>query len=101
MRRLIYLTSARDDLADIVRYIAQESADIAVAQAFVEKLMARCDRLAGLPGILGTQRPELHADIRSMPHQGYVIFFRYQEERIEIVNILNARRDVDHHFAEQ
>ncbi|MGD9471722.1 MAG: type II toxin-antitoxin system RelE/ParE family toxin [Novosphingobium sp.] len=101
MRRLTYLTSARDDLADILRHIARESGDIAIGQGFVVKLMARCEHLAGLPGILGTHRPELRPDIRSMPHQGYVIFFRYEDERVEIVNILNGRRDVDQHFTEQ
>lgn len=98
MRRLVYLTSARNDLADILRYIAQESRDIAIGQAFVAKLMARCDHLAGLTGILGSHRPELRDDIRSLPHQGYVIFFRYDADRVEIVNILHGRRDIDHHF---
>ncbi len=101
MRPLVYLTSARNDLADILRHIARESGDITVGQGFVEKLMARCDHLAGLPGILGTHRPELRPDIRSLPHQSYVIFFRYEDERVEIVNILNGRRDVDHHFTGQ
>lgn len=75
-----------------------ESADVSIGQSFVAKLMARCEHLAGLPGILGTHRLELRTDIRSMSHQGYVIFFRYADERVEIVNILHARRDVDRHF---
>lgn len=100
MRRLIYLTSARDDLADILRYIAQESRDIAIGQAFVAKLMARCDHLAVLPGVLGSHRPELRDDIRSLSHQGYVIFFRYEADWVEIVNILHGRRDINHYFAD-
>ena len=98
MRRLVYLTSARSDLADILRDIARESGNVAVGQAFAEKLMARCEYLAGLPGILGTYRPELRPDIRSQPYRGYVIFFRYEGERVEIVNILNGRRDIGHYF---
>jgi plasmid stabilization system protein ParE len=98
VRRLVYLTSARSDLADILREIARESGSVAVGEAFAEKLIARCEHLASLPGILGTYRPELCPDIRSLPHRGYVIFFRYKGERVEIVNILNGRRDIDHHF---
>jgi len=98
VRRLVYLTSARNDLADVLRRIAAESGDLAVAQAFVEKLVARCDNLADLPGTLGTHRPELRSDIRSLPHQGYVIFFRYGEERVEIVNVLNGRLDIERYF---
>ncbi|WP_313808065.1 type II toxin-antitoxin system RelE/ParE family toxin [Sphingobium sp.] len=98
MRRLVYLTSARNDLAGILRHIAVESGDLAVAQTFVEKLMARCEHLADLPGTLGTYRPELRPDIRSLTHQGYVIFFRYGEDSLEIVNVLNGRLDIERHF---
>ena len=98
MRQLVYLTSARNDVADILRYIATESASLAVAQTFVGKLMDRCEKLASLPGTLGSARPELRPDIRSLPHQGYVIFFRYMGERVEVVNILSAQRDVENYF---
>ncbi|EQB16946.1 type II toxin-antitoxin system RelE/ParE family toxin [Sphingobium lactosutens] len=98
MRRLVYLASARNDLADILRYIARESASLAVASTFIGKLEDRCEKLATLPGTLGTARPELRPDIRSVPHQGYVIFFRYTGDRLEIVNVLSAQRDVERHF---
>ena len=100
MRRLIYLSSARDDLDTIFDHIADEAGSARIAEAFVGRIINRCEYVAGLPGILGTARPELRTDIRSMPHQGYVIFFRCHGSRMEIVNVLNARRDIIRYFDE-
>lgn len=101
MRRLIYLSAARDDLADILRYITQESASLTVGRQFVDKLAGRCAHLVSLPGTLGTARPELRHDIRSTPCHGYVIFFRYGDGVLEIVNILHASRDIIAYFNEE
>jgi toxin ParE1/3/4 len=88
----------RADLVDILTYIADESGSIAVAQGFVAQLRNRCRELASMPGTLGRARPELHADLRSVAHKGYVIFLRYAEDRLEVVNILEGHRDVDSLF---
>ena len=101
MRRLVYLSAAQDDLAAILRYVTHESASLVVGSAFLEKLKQRCVRLASLPGTLGTARPELHDDLRSVPCQGYVIFFRYGADTLEIVNILHASRDIIAYFDEE
>jgi len=76
LRRLVYLSSARQDLRDILRYLTQESGDRALARAFVDRLRRQCAKLAALPGTLGRGRPELRPDIRSVPYRGYIIFFR-------------------------
>jgi len=54
--------------------------------------------LASLPGTLGQARPELRPDIRSTPFSGYVIFFRYEGDDFEVVNVLEGHRDVDAYF---
>ena len=100
MRRLVYLTAARQDLTDILRYITLESGSLSIGQAFVERLMGRCERLATLPGTLGTARPELRPDIRSTPFQSYVIFFRYGDGLVEIVNVLESHRDIDGYYGD-
>jgi toxin ParE1/3/4 len=91
--RPIYLTSARQDFRDILRYITHESGSLTIGRGFVAKLREKCDQLSALPGLLGTARPELRSELRSTPFGSYVIFFRYVGNRIEIVNILNAGRD--------
>jgi toxin ParE1/3/4 len=99
VRRLVYGTAARDDLLHILTYITREARDRNVGAAFVDKLRAQCVKLSQLDGTLGTARPELRADIRSTPCQGYVIFFRYRaDDVVEIVNILHGSRDIDHYF---
>ena len=98
MRRLHYSDDADRNLVDIALYIANESQSREVALAFVERLRAKCRDLARLPGTIGTARPELREDIRSTPCNGYVIFFRYRDEVLEVVNVLHARRDVARHF---
>lgn len=100
MRRLQYTDAADRDLVDIALYIAAESQSRELALAFVERLRAKCRKLASLPANLGTPRPDLHKDIRSTPSQGYVIFFRYRDEVLEVVNVLHASRDVIRHFEE-
>jgi plasmid stabilization system protein ParE len=76
--RLVYLTSARRDFADILKYITKESGSLAIGRGFVDLLRMHCRKLASLPGTLGRPRPELRADIRSFPFKGYMIFFRYK-----------------------
>ncbi|MES2046430.1 MAG: type II toxin-antitoxin system RelE/ParE family toxin [Pseudomonadota bacterium] len=94
MRELVFLTDAREDLREIGFYIAQESGSTVIALSFVDGIIERCGRLAGLPGTLGTARSELRPDLRSIAHENYVVFFRYIEDRVEIVNIIHAHRDL-------
>lgn len=94
MRELVFLTDAREDLREIGFYIAHESGSTVIALSFVDEIIDHCERLAGLPGTLGTARAELRPDLRSVAHQNYLIFFRYIEDRIEIVNIVHGHRDL-------
>lgn len=100
MRRLLYLESAEQDLSQILHYIAQDSGNVDTALRFVSELRSQCRKLASLPGKLGRPRPELRPDIRSFPVKGYVIFFSYQEDAVEVVNLLAGMRDIDGYFAE-
>ena len=36
--------------------------------------------------------------MRSFAFKGYVIFFRYEDDRFEVVNVLEGHRDVIAHF---
>jgi hypothetical protein len=56
----------------------------------VDALRQQCRRLASLPGTLGHPRPELRPDIRSFAFKNYVIFFRYEGDTLEVVNILEG-----------
>jgi plasmid stabilization system protein ParE len=99
MRRLLYTDEAIGDLADIAEFIADESNDPLIADSFVAKIRQKCVQLAGLPGLMGQARASLRPDIRSTPFRGYIIFFRYVGDILEVVNILDAHRDMDDHFS--
>lgn len=101
MRRLVFLASAASDLTAILNYITRDSGSRATGKAFVEALRTQCRKLTALPGTLGRLPPELRPDIRSTPFRGYVIFFRYVDDRLEVVNILEGHRDIAAHFDEE
>lgn len=98
MPRLVYLPAAQRDLISILAYITRDSGSLATGKRFIGQLRQHCAKLAGLPGTFGRTRPELRADIRSVPFKGYVIFFRYAGDAFEVVNILEGHRDIDAHF---
>jgi toxin ParE1/3/4 len=98
VRGLTYLASARRDFADILDFITRESGNLAIGRGFVEALREQCRKLASLPGMMGRARPELRPDIRSFVFKGYVIFFRYEGDNFEVVNVLEGHRDLVGHF---
>lgn len=98
MRSLVYLDSALDDLEAIYRFVTIESRSLVIGTAFIRELEAHCEKLATLPGTLGTARPALGPEIRSILHGRYIILFRYGEEQLEIVSVVNGRRDLERLF---
>jgi plasmid stabilization system protein ParE len=95
VRKLRYSSAAREDLENIATYISEQSGSRATAAKFTSDLRSKCRDLAGLEAIIGRPRPELRHDLRSFPFGSYVIFFRYLEDTFEIVNIIEAHRDLD------
>jgi plasmid stabilization system protein ParE len=94
MRRAAFLAAALRDLAEIRRYVIRESQSIRVAQGFTTALRAHCERLAGLPGTLGTSRENLGPGLRTLPWRDYVILVRYLDDRVQIVRTLHGARDL-------
>jgi toxin ParE1/3/4 len=101
MRKLRFTDDAESNLIEIALYVANESGSRETALQFTERLRAKCRQLAALPGTLGTGRPDLRDDIRSTPCQSYVIFFRYQGDVFEVVNVLHGSRDVVSYFGRE
>jgi toxin ParE1/3/4 len=101
MPTLRFTSDALDNIADIARYIAQESGSRALAENFTDRLVQKCEDLASLPGTMGRARPELRADMRSYSFKSYVIFFRYEGDVLEVVNVLEGHRDIEVFFGEE
>lgn len=104
MHRLVFLDSAKHDLEDIAEYIARESQSRPVAVSFIDRLFVRCEKLAAIAGRRGKARHELRSEYRSVTFGNYVIFFRYvqagSESLLQIVHVLNGRRDIEAFFAQ-
>jgi plasmid stabilization system protein ParE len=47
---------------------------------------------------MGRARPELMAEVRSFPHDNYVILFRYRDCVMEIISIIEGHRDIEELF---
>jgi toxin ParE1/3/4 len=64
------------------------------AERFVDRLRAQCRHIAELPATIGRPGPELMPGLRSFLFQGYLILFRYNDEILDIVNIVEGHRDI-------
>jgi toxin ParE1/3/4 len=100
MRQLRYANAVRRDLVAITRFIRKGSGNRAIAEAFAKAVQEQCGQLARLPGELGRPRPELRPDMRSFAFKGYVIFFRYAGDTVEIVRVIERHRDVAAQFGD-
>lgn len=47
---------------------------------------------------LGKARPEIQQELRGLPIQKHLIFYRVSDEFVDIIGILHSRVDVDSHF---
>jgi toxin ParE1/3/4 len=97
-RKPILSNAALRDLDDIFEYLAEQFRDNARAREFVDAIVAQIEKIAGLPSIVGRPRDNLLPGLRSFPFRGYLIFMRYEEDRLLIVNVLHSRRDTEAAF---
>jgi plasmid stabilization system protein ParE len=98
--RLRFSAAAKDDLAAIAEYIADQSGSRVVAERFARELRQKCLELAAAPIAMGRQRLDLRPDLRSQPYKSYIIFFRYVSDTLEVVHILEGHRDIEAFFGD-
>jgi len=97
--KLSFTDQSLDDIAAIASYIGQVSGSAKIGERFAGELIAKCESLASLGGQLGRARPELRPEIRSAADKNHVIFFRYRDVVLEVVNVLEGHRDIDSFFS--
>ena len=78
MTKPFYTSAAKQDLADILTYIARDKPDAAVA--WVEKIEARCLLITTQPE-MGELKRQLGANVRANVVGRYVIFHRRAHSR--------------------
>jgi toxin ParE1/3/4 len=89
--RVVFSAQAEADLLSIGAYIARDSA--VRARAFIAQIVERANALATLPH-RGRRRPEIGPELRSTPVPPVVVFYRVTDETVEIVRIVDGRRDL-------
>ena len=93
--QVLWTEAARLDLVQIVELIAEENP--AHARAMLEQVERRCQRLATLPE-RGRIVPELEAvDVRvyrELVEGPWRIVYRYDADRVHVMAVLDARRDL-------
>lgn len=83
------------DIEDILRYVAQASGSVEVAERFVRRIMDRCARLGETP-LAGRTRDDLRPDLRIIPFERRVVIACVAApDAVRIVDIFYGGRDFE------
>ena len=91
MTKPVYTPAARQDLSDILAFIARDKPRAAVE--WVDKIEAKCLLIAGQP-TMGELQPKLGVGVRSNFVGRYVIFHRQTNDRVEILRVISGDRNI-------
>ena len=89
---VIYTATAEADVVAIGEYIRDAAGD-AVAERFVERLVAATAKLRSKP-LSQRVRKELAPDIRAVRVSRYLIFYRVKAQTVAIVRVLHDARNI-------
>lgn len=93
MPRIARTAKARQDLKEIGRHLARESASRDVAVRFLTTIREKCTLYATEPE-LGESCPELGTAVRRFSIGSYVVFYRPVRDGIDILRVLHGSRDI-------
>jgi addiction module RelE/StbE family toxin len=91
--RVVLTETAQADLASIADYIARDNP--ANALRFIERLRTRCLELADLSLAFPLIPRHRARGIRRRPVGDYLIFYRVERRRVEVLHIVHGARDYD------
>lgn len=97
MRRLpvTYRPEALEDLAEIFWFVLKVSQDFDIAEGFVNRIKARCDRIGDAPHG-GRPRDDLHEGLRTVPFEhSAVIAYLVESGCVRITNVFYGGRDFE------
>ena len=98
MRVVRFSKRARRHLMSIARYLFEKTGDRRAGDKFVRDIEDRMLKVGSMPTILGTPRPDLGTRLHSIPHNSYLIFFRYEGEHMDVLHIVHSHRDLRAYF---
>ena len=95
---ILWSPPAAQDLLDIWEYVAV-AASPAAADRRLHEIDRACFALGGWPQF-GKARDDVRKGLRPTHIGRYVLFYRLTEDAIEVVRVLDERRDVEKIFCE-
>ena len=95
-RYLINILASRD-LNEIADYFAETS--IEAGEQFFREFNRKCQLLVSFPNS-GKSYAKVRADLRGLPLEGYIIFYRVLDDGIEILRVVSGRRNFPSLFEE-
>ena len=89
-RYVINVLSSRD-LNEIADYFVQTNLE--AGERFFREFNRKCQQLTAFPNS-GKSYAQIRADLRGLPIEGYVIFYRLLDDDIEILRVVSGRRNL-------
>ncbi|MDH5736867.1 MAG: type II toxin-antitoxin system RelE/ParE family toxin [Gammaproteobacteria bacterium] len=93
---LIIAPVAKADLKDIYQYGLRQWGQ-AQSNRYLDNIKEYLWTLTEQP-LIGTERPELLPDIRSLPIESHTLFYRVAIDTVEIIRVLHGRQDPQRHL---
>jgi toxin ParE1/3/4 len=98
MKRYLINVLASHDLNEIADRFTVNN--IEAGERFFQDFAHRCQQLVDFPN-LGRSYAEIRPDLRGLPLNGYIIFYRILDDGIEILRVVSGRRNLASLFEEQ
>jgi toxin ParE1/3/4 len=99
MLELQYTEKAILDLDEIWFYIGSVKSSPTNAERFLSKVKDTIELLVNFP-LMGKERKELRAELRSITHGNYIIFYSVTKEAVLIERALEGHRNIEGLFEE-
>lgn len=94
--QLIIAPAAKNDLKEIYQYGLRQWGQ-AQSENYLSTIKNQFWLLTQQP-LMGTERPELLPDARSIPMISHTLFYRVTANRVEIIRVLHGRQDPQRHL---
>jgi toxin ParE1/3/4 len=94
--QLVIAPAAKNDLKDIYQYGMRQWGQ-AKSESYLAIIKNQFWLLTQQP-LMGTERPELLPDTRSLPVESHTLFYRVTAKRVEIIRVLHGRQDPQRHL---
>lgn len=98
MSRCVISPSASRDLNAIVDYFVEHN--IEAGERLLKEFNQKCQNLTRFPN-LGKRYAQIREDLRGVPLDGYIIFYRVQGDDVEILRVVSGRQDLEALFEEK